>query len=80
MPLARGISGRELLVYREQYWYNSVITPHIGSGILEVISKRCAGLKTGLIVYGVGDHGGGLTFSDVETAIEMQSWLNLSAH
>lgn len=69
----RGISGRELLVYREQYWYNSGITPHIGSGIID-ISKRCAGLKTGLIVYGVGDHGGGPTRRDVETAIEMQSW------
>lgn len=69
----RGLSGKEVLVYREQYWYNSGITPHIGSGLID-ISKRCAGLKTGLIVYGVGDHGGGPTRRDVETAIEMRSW------
>ncbi len=69
----RGISGRELLVYREQFWYNAGITPHIASGIID-ISKRCAGFKTELIVYGVGDHGGGPTRRDVETAIDMQSW------
>lgn len=69
----RGISGREMLVYREQYWYNSAITPHIGAGLID-ISRRCAGFKTGMVVYGVGDHGGGPTRRDVETAITMQSW------
>ena len=66
-------SGKELLVYREQYWYNSGITPKIGLGLFD-IAKTCAGFKTGLIVYGVGDHGGGPTRRDIETAIEMQSW------
>ncbi len=69
----RAPSGRELLVYREQYWYNSGITPKIGLGLID-ISKTCGGLKTGLIVYGVGDHGGGPTRRDIENAIEMQSW------
>lgn len=66
-------SGAEMLVYREQYWYNSAITPKIGAGLID-ISKRCAGFKTGLIVYGVGDHGGGPTRRDVERAIDMMSW------
>lgn len=66
-------SGSEVLVYREQYWYNSGITPHIGAGLID-ISKRSAGFKTGLIVYGVGDHGGGPTRRDVERAIEMMDW------
>jgi len=66
-------SGAEVLVYREQYWYNSAITPKIGAGLID-ISKRCAGFKTGLIVYGVGDHGGGPTRRDVERAIEMMEW------
>jgi len=66
-------SGSEVLVYREQYWYNSAITPKIGAGLID-ISKRCAGFKTGLIVYGVGDHGGGPTRRDVERAIEMMEW------
>ncbi|MHB1153495.1 MAG: glycoside hydrolase family 38 N-terminal domain-containing protein [Eubacteriales bacterium] len=69
----KGPSGKEVLVYREQYWYNSAITPKIGAGIID-ISKRCAGFKTGLIVYGVGDHGGGPTRRDVERAIEMMEW------
>ncbi len=66
-------SGKEVLAYREQYWYNSGITPYVGIGLIEV-SKRCAGLKTGLVVYGVGDHGGGPTRRDVERAIEMNEW------
>ena len=69
----RAPSGRELLVYREQYWYNSGITPKIGLGLIDV-SHTCAGFKTGLVVYGVGDHGGGPTRRDIENAIEMQSW------
>lgn len=69
----RAPSGAEVLVYREQYWYNSGITPKIGLGLID-ISKTCGGFKTGLIVYGVGDHGGGPTRRDIENAIEMQSW------
>ena len=38
------------------------------------ISRRCAGLKTGLVLYGVGDHGGGPTRRDVEMALEMRTW------
>ncbi|MBO4327685.1 MAG: alpha-mannosidase [Clostridia bacterium] len=66
-------SGAEMLMYREPYWYNSGITPHIGIGLPGLISKM-GGLRTGLIVYGVGDHGGGVTRRDIENAIDMQSW------
>lgn len=69
----RSPSGKELLCYREQYWYNSGITPKIGPGIID-IARRSGGFKTGLIVYGVGDHGGGPTRRDVERALEMQTW------
>ena len=69
----RAPSGKELLVYREQYWYNSGIVAKIGLGIFD-IARTCGGFKTGLIVYGVGDHGGGPTRRDIENAIEMQSW------
>lgn len=69
----RAPSGAESLVYREPYWYNSAITPHVGIGIID-IAEKCAGLKTGLIIYGVGDHGGGPTRRDIERGIEMQSW------
>ncbi len=69
----RSPSGKELLCYREPYWYNSGITPRIGPGVID-LSRRSAGFKTGLIVYGVGDHGGGPTRRDVERALEMQTW------
>lgn len=69
----RAPSGREVLVYREPYWYNSGITKDIGTGIFE-ISKHSGGLKTGLIVYGVGDHGGGPTRRDIEKILAMREW------
>ncbi|MBO5076663.1 MAG: hypothetical protein J5584_03585 [Clostridia bacterium] len=69
----KGPSGAEMLMYREPYWYNSGITPRIGAGLPGLVS-RMGGLKTGLIVYGVGDHGGGVTRRDIENALEMQEW------
>ncbi|MCL2060781.1 MAG: hypothetical protein FWH01_17280, partial [Oscillospiraceae bacterium] len=66
-------SGKTLLMYCEPYWYNSGITPDIGAGLID-LSERCAGIKTGLIVYGVGNHGGGPTRKDIERALEMQQW------
>ena len=69
----RAPSGKEILVYREPNWYNGAITPHLGSGLLEILN-HCAGLKTGLTVYGVGDHGGGPTRRDIERALDMMTW------
>ena len=69
----RAPSGNEVLMYKEPYWYNSGINPDNGTGVFE-IEKRCAGLKTALIVYGVGNHGGGPTRRDIETMLEMQQW------
>ena len=69
----RALSGKEVLVYREPFWYNSGIIPEIGTSLIEM-SRLSGGLKTGLIVYGVGDHGGGPTRRDVERALEMMSW------
>ena len=69
----RAPSGKELLNYVEQYWYNSGIDPRIGQGIFD-ICKQYSGFKTGLIVYGVGDHGGGPTRRDIEAAMEMAKW------
>ena len=69
----KSASGKELLVCREQYWYNGAVTPKQAIGIFDV-AKRSGGLKTQLAVYGVGDHGGGPTRRDVERAIDMMSW------
>ncbi|MDD6883818.1 MAG: glycoside hydrolase family 38 C-terminal domain-containing protein [Eubacteriales bacterium] len=69
----RAPSGSEVLMYKEPYWYNSGVNPDNGTGVFE-IERRCAGLKTALIVYGVGNHGGGPTRRDVETVLEMRQW------
>ncbi len=69
----RAPSGRELLTYREPFWYNAAVTPRMGIAV-PLISRRCAGLKTGLAIYGVGDHGGGPTRRDIEFAQEMMQW------
>ena len=69
----RAPSGSEVLMYKEPYWYNSGICPENGIGVLEM-ERRCNGLKTALIVYGVGDHGGGPTRRDIEAMLEMREW------
>ena len=51
--------AKEVLTYREPNWYNGAITPQIGAGFMEIV-KKSSGLKTGLVVYGVGDHGADL--------------------
>lgn len=69
----RSPGGKELLVCREPYWYNSGITADAGTGVIN-LSHHSGGLKTGLIVYGVGNHGGGVTRRDIERILEMQEW------
>ena len=66
-------SGNELLMYREPYWYNGGISPEKIVG-LPHIASLCGGLRTGLLVYGVGDHGGGPTRRDLNHALEMMEW------
>ena len=69
----RAPSGAEVLTYKEPYWYNSGVCPENGVGLPQ-LAQKCGGLKTGLIVYGVGNHGGGPTRRDIERVIEMQAW------
>jgi len=66
-------SGAEILMYKEPYWYNSGVNEDNGTGAIEM-ERRCNGLKTSLIVYGVGNHGGGATRRDIEAILEMQTW------
>ena len=69
----RAASGKELLMYKDPYWYNSGIIPAPGIGLPRVASLS-GGLRTGMAVYGVGDHGGGPTRHDLNEAIKMQAW------
>ena len=65
-------SGAETLVYREPEWYNAAIDHRFLP--LKADFFKETGVKTGLKVYGVGDHGGGPTRRDIEKIIAMKEW------
>ena len=69
----RAPSGKEVLMYKEPYWYNSGIVPGPAIGLPQM-ANLCCGLRTGMAVYGVGDHGGGPTRRDLNRALEMMAW------
>jgi alpha-mannosidase len=69
----RSPSGAELLCQREPYWYTRGIQDEIALDVTD-LAAACGGLKTSLIVYGVGDHGGGPTRRDIEKILEMKDW------
>ncbi len=65
-------SGASVLAYREPKWYTVDVEPE---RIMHVPSF-CAQNKAPhyLLVYGVGDHGGGPTRRDIERLIDMDTW------
>ena len=65
-------SGRSLLAYREPRWYNEVVEP----SMLKLVPDFCRAYNTSfaLAVFGVGDHGGGPTIRDIQTARDMATW------
>lgn len=65
-------SGASLLAYREPIWYANSITGNSFSHIPEICNPF--GVKDGLYVYGVGDHGGGPTRRDIEKLQDMNTW------
>ncbi len=65
-------SGATVLVYREPEWYNGAIEPYMLTNLPSLCQRY--GIKVGLKVYGVGDHGGGPTRRDLNRLLEMQSW------
>lgn len=65
-------SGASVLVYREPEWYNGTIEPYMLTNLPSLCHRY--GIKIGLKVYGVGDHGGGPTRRDLDRLLDMQSW------
>ena len=65
-------SGKSTINYCEYEWYNGEICTHK----FEMLPDFCGkyGIDTYLVVYGVGDHGGGPTRRDLEKIIEYKSW------
>ncbi|MCD4826042.1 MAG: hypothetical protein K8S55_15740 [Phycisphaerae bacterium] len=68
----QGPDGSRILVNIEHTWYNDHISPHNVKGLLSFCEKT--GLKDWMLVYGVGDHGGGPTRRDLKLCREMNSW------
>jgi len=65
-------SGAIVLAYQEPLWYNSEIDPYNFSYFPNYLFMNK--LPSGLIVYGVGNHGGGATRKDLDMILDMQTW------
>ena len=65
-------SGAELIVFRDPKGYGG----DINSDHLPFSLQFCndSGIKDMLLVYGVGDHGGGPTRRDIERIMDMGAW------
>ena len=61
-------SGKEILVHCEPKWYNSEMSQYSFSDVPLFCKPR--GVNKYIIVYGVGDHGGGPTRRDIENIID----------
>lgn len=65
-------AGNTVLVYREPQWYNSSIDYNSFEHVVDFAHKY--GIKKVLKVFGVGDHGGGPTISDIEMIKKLGSF------
>lgn len=67
-----GPDGKRILVNLEHTWYNDSIGTHNVKGLLAFCGKTK--LRDWLLVYGVGDHGGGPTRRDLRQLQDMNTW------
>lgn len=65
----QGIDGSRVLAYNFN-WYTDSINENNRNVPIEI--NRMYGVKDGMVVYGVGDHGGGPTMKDLAKAKELQ--------
>ena len=65
-------SGAEIIVFRDPKGYNAYMVPEYLPFSVQFCNDNH--LKDMLMVYGVGDHGGGPTRRDVERIIDMAAW------
>jgi alpha-mannosidase len=71
LPLFRweGPDGSRLLAYTTDS-YNEHVGPHLQ--LMPLNLQKQAGVRDAMVVYGVGDHGGGPTRQDIETALRLR--------
>ncbi len=69
-----GPDGSRLLAFDVGCYgnYNGVIDPGLTAPLLDFEAKT--GFRDFLLLFGVGDHGGGPTRRDIETALWMRDW------
>lgn len=66
-------SSKVLVQNDARYGYNGVLTPeHILHRIRSAVTED--GVPAFMVVYGVGDHGGGPTRRDILMALDMNTW------
>ena len=68
----RAPSGATTTVYRDRTWYNDTITPEAFLYVPELCAKY--NIDRMIHVYGVGDHGGGVTRRDIERLLDYSTW------
>ena len=61
--------GSRVLAYNRG-WYNESVKDDIMDAPLDIAKRH--GVKEGMVVYGVGDHGGGPTRKDLDKALALQ--------
>jgi alpha-mannosidase len=67
-----GLDGSRLLAVQEPQWYLGTVNPSsIVKSVLSYVSRY--GTHQGLLVFGVGDHGGGATVADILTTRQIKS-------
>ncbi|MGC9360629.1 MAG: alpha-mannosidase [Anaerolineae bacterium] len=66
----QGVDGSRVLAFNDPLGYSGVIVPESVVAPALDLARRY-GLRHGLFLYGVGDHGGGATARDIEAALRL---------
>jgi len=62
-----GLDGTRLLAFQDLHWYLGELLPRVVADSAIELAEQY-NLKSSLVVYGAGDHGGGATARDIEAA------------
>ncbi len=70
----RSPDGSEILVFndKDRHGYNGPVYPEIYESFIEFVKET--GIKDFMMMYGVGDHGGGPTRRDLRKARDLATW------
>lgn len=68
----RAASGAEILGYEEPYWYSTSVQPNVVLNLPRYAAENHT--NSCMMVYGVGDHGGGPTRRDLNCILDMATW------